>query len=111
MVTTALGYTPYSSTNPSGYITGINSSMVTTALGFTPYSSTNPSGYITGINSSMVTTALGFTPYSSTNPSGYTNNTITFNGSGTANPTFFAPTTSATTGYILKANTGNSAPT
>jgi hypothetical protein len=61
-VTNALGYTPYSSSNPSGYITSINSSMVTTALGYTPYNSSNPSGYITGINSSMVTTALGYTP-------------------------------------------------
>jgi len=31
-------------------------------LGFTPYNSTNPSGYISGINSSMVTSALGYTP-------------------------------------------------
>jgi hypothetical protein len=49
----------------------ITSSNVTTALGFTPYNSTNPSGYITGITSSNVTTALGFTPYNATNPSGY----------------------------------------
>lgn len=34
-------------TNGAGYITGINSSMVTNALGYTPYNSTNPSGYIT----------------------------------------------------------------
>ena len=34
-------------TNGSGYITGITSSNVTTALGFTPYNATNPSGYIT----------------------------------------------------------------
>ena len=34
-------------TNGSGYITGITSANVTTALGFTPYNSTNPSGYIT----------------------------------------------------------------
>lgn len=70
-VTTALGYTPYNSTNPNGYITGINSSAVTTALGFTPYNATNPSGYITGITSGMVTTALGYTPYNSSNPSGF----------------------------------------
>lgn len=49
----------------------LTSSNVTTALGFTPYNATNPSGYISGITSSMVTTALGFTPYNSTNPSGY----------------------------------------
>jgi hypothetical protein len=70
-VTTALGYTPYNATNPSGYITGITSANVTTALGYTPYNSTNPSGYITGITSANVTTALGYTPYNSTNPSGY----------------------------------------
>jgi len=41
--------------NTSGYITGISSSDVTTALGYTPYNSTNPNGYtsntgtITGI--------------------------------------------------------------
>lgn len=32
-------------TNDSGFITGITSSDVTTALGYTPYNSTNPSGY------------------------------------------------------------------
>jgi len=33
--------------NDVGYITGITSSDITTALGFTPYNSTNPAGYIT----------------------------------------------------------------
>ena len=64
-VTTALGYTPYDSTNPDGFISGITSSDVTTALGYTPYDSTNPDGYITGITSSDVTTALGYTPVNS----------------------------------------------
>lgn len=32
-------------TNDSGYITGITESDVTTALGYTPYNSTNPNGY------------------------------------------------------------------
>jgi hypothetical protein len=36
-------------TNGAGYITGISSGNVTTALGYTPYNNTNPSGYI-GIN-------------------------------------------------------------
>ena len=31
--------------NDSGYITGITSSMVTNALGYTPYNSSNPNGY------------------------------------------------------------------
>lgn len=34
-------------TNGAGYITGINSTDVTTALGYTPYNSTNPNGYQT----------------------------------------------------------------
>lgn len=33
--------------NGAGFLTGITSSDVTTALGYTPYNSTNPSGYIT----------------------------------------------------------------
>ena len=43
----------------SGYITGISSSDVTTALGFTPYNSTNPNGYTsnTGTITSVQTTA------------------------------------------------------
>ena len=57
-----------------GYITGITSGDVTTALGYTPYNSTNPDGYISGITSGDVTTALGYTPYDASNPSGYTSN-------------------------------------
>jgi len=49
-VTTALGYTPYNATNPSGYISSITSGNVTTALGYTPYNATNPSAYITSSN-------------------------------------------------------------
>lgn len=63
-IVNALGYTPYSSSNPSGYITGITSTMVVHALGYTPYNSTNPNGYISGITSAMVTSALGYTPLS-----------------------------------------------
>lgn len=33
-------------TNDSGFITGISSADVTTALGYTPYNSTNPNGYV-----------------------------------------------------------------
>ena len=42
-------------TNDSGFITGISSSDVTSALGYTPYNSTNPNGYQT---SSEVETAI-----------------------------------------------------
>lgn len=41
------GYATESFVTSQGYITGINSNDVTTALGFTPYDSTNPDGYIT----------------------------------------------------------------
>jgi hypothetical protein len=47
-------------TNGAGYITGITSGNVTTALGFTPYNSTNPSGYISSVpNASTQVTSLG----------------------------------------------------
>ena len=35
--------------NDAGYITGITSSDVTTALGYTPYDSSNPSGYTSNV--------------------------------------------------------------
>ena len=57
--------------NDEGYITGIDSSDITTALGYTPYNSSNPDGFISGITGSDVTTALGYTPYNATNPDGY----------------------------------------
>ena len=42
--------------NGAGYITGISSSDVTTALGYTPYNASNPSGYQTA---SQVNTLIG----------------------------------------------------
>lgn len=45
----------------------ITNTRVISAIGFTPYNATNPSGFISGITSGMVTTALGFTPYNSAN--------------------------------------------
>jgi len=41
------GYATESWVTNKGYITGISSSDVTTALGYTPYNSSNPAGYIT----------------------------------------------------------------
>ena len=41
------GYATQAWVGQQGYITGITSSDVTTALGYTPYNSTNPNGYIT----------------------------------------------------------------
>ena len=49
-------------TNGAGYITGIDSSDVTTALGYTPYNSTNPSGYQTASDvSTAISSALSST--------------------------------------------------
>ena len=126
-VTTGLGFTPYSNSNPSGFITSagtaanisgvyagtITSAQVTAGLGFTPYNSTNPSGYITSagtaanisgtyagtITSSQITTGLGFTPYNSTNPSGY----ITSSGSisGTAATATTANALNTSNGYQI----------
>ena len=97
----------YLATNPSGYITGITSSMVTTALGYTPYNSTNPNGYITGITSSNVTTALGYTPYNSTNPSGYITSSGSISGyamslNGYANQTEYIILTGPSNGPVIK---------
>lgn len=48
LTSTALsGYATEQWVGQQGYITGITSSDVTTALGYTPYNSTNPAGYIT----------------------------------------------------------------
>lgn len=47
-------------TNSPGYITGITSSDVTTALGYTPYDSSNPAGYTT--NTGTVTSVNNVLP-------------------------------------------------
>lgn len=74
-VTTALGYTPYNSSNPNNYINSVTGTMVNTALGYVPYDGgTNPNGYLSTINSSMIAAALGYTPYSSSNPNNYISN-------------------------------------
>jgi hypothetical protein len=50
------GYATQAWVGAQGYITGITSGDVTTALGYTPYNSSNPSGYIT--NSALTPYAL-----------------------------------------------------
>jgi hypothetical protein len=52
--------------NLSQFTNDLSSAAIISSLGYTPYNSTNPSGYITGITSSMVTTALTYTPIRST---------------------------------------------
>jgi hypothetical protein len=111
-VTTALGYTPYNATNPSGYITSSAlSPYLTSATAATTYQpldgdltaiaalagtvglirktaantySLDTSTYLTEITSGQVTTALGYTPYNATNPSGYLSTvSLTANVTGT----------------------------
>lgn len=54
-------------TNGAGFITGISSGDVTSALGYTPYNSTNPSGYQTA---SEVSTAISSALSSTYKPKG-----------------------------------------
>ena len=79
-VTTALGFTPYNATNPSGYTN--NTGTVTSVSGTGTVSGLTLTGTVTGsgsltlggtlsLTSGQVTTALGYTPYNSSNPSGY----------------------------------------
>lgn len=57
-------------TNGAGFITGVSSGDITSALGFTPYNATNPSGYVgqSGARSaiSLTTTGSGAASYNST---------------------------------------------
>ena len=79
-ITTALGFTPYNSTNPSGYTTNVGTVTSVggtgTVSGLTLSGTVSTSGNLTlggtlSLTSANVTTALGFTPYSNANPSGY----------------------------------------
>ena len=104
-ITTTLGYTPYNSTNPNGYISGITSDTIISALGYTPYNAANPSSFISGITRTDVTSALGYTPLSaytdtyvvggsySAGTASYRNNTGgTFSVSGFSTPQLSAVT-------------------
>lgn len=79
-VTTALGFTPYNSSNPSGYTsnTGTVTSVAGTGTvsGLTLMGTVTTSGSLTlggtlTLTSGNVTTALGFTPYDALNPANY----------------------------------------
>ena len=56
------GYATETWVGQQGYITGINSSDVTTALGYTPYDSSNPNGYTS--NTGTVTSVNNVSPVS-----------------------------------------------
>lgn len=53
-------------TNDVGYITGITSGDVTTALGYTPYNSSNPSGYQANVIETIKVNNTALTPTSKT---------------------------------------------
>lgn len=52
--------------NNAGYITGITGSDVTTALGYTPYNSTNPNGYQANVIETIKVNNTALTPTSKT---------------------------------------------
>jgi len=54
--------------NDSNWISGITSSMVTTALGYTPYNNTNPSGYVTSSGVTSVGGSSGVSSSGGTTP-------------------------------------------
>lgn len=68
-------------TASAGYV-GITSANVTGALTYTPYSATNPSGYISGITSAMVTSALTYTPIQQGTGAGQMTNAVKIGWSG-----------------------------
>ena len=90
-------------TNNAGYIKGITSSDVTTALGYTPYSSANPNNYTSVIESTV--SGWGFTKNTGTVTS--VNNVSPVNGNVTLSiPTKISDLTDDTATYpIDKADT------
>jgi len=90
----ALGFTPYSDTNPSGFTSNVGTVTSVggtgTVSGLTLTGSITSAGSLTlggtlSLTSGNVTTALGFTPYNATNPSNFisANQSITLSGDAT----------------------------
>ncbi len=90
----ALGFTPYSDTNPSGFTSNVGTVTSVggagTVSGLTLTGSVASAGSLTlggtlSLTSGNVTTALGFTPYNATNPSNFisANQSITLSGDAT----------------------------
>lgn len=84
-VISALGFTPYNSTNPNGYTsntgTVVSVSGTGTVSGLTLSGTVTSSGSLTlggtlALTSLQITQALGYTPYNSTNPNGYNTGTV-----------------------------------
>ena len=77
-ITNALGYTPYSATNPNNYISSASVSTLTdvtlssvTNGQFLKYDSTSSKWKNYSLTSTDITNLLGYTPYNASNPSGY----------------------------------------
>ena len=93
------GYATETWVGNQGYITGITSSDVTTALGFTPYDASNPSGYTSNVGT--VTSVNNTSPDSNGNVSltipTVNNATLTIQKNGTTVKTFTANASSNVT--------------
>ena len=74
-------------TNDAGYLTGVTTGQVTTALGFTPYNSTNPSGFINSAGTSANCSGNAATATSAVSVSGATSNGYGTRTVSTAAPT------------------------
>ena len=74
------GYATENWVGQQGYITGITSSMITAALGFTPYNSSNPNGYQENVIESIKVNGSALTPTNKavdiTVPSAVTESTV-----------------------------------
>lgn len=115
-ITGALGYTPYNSTNPSGYTTNVGTvtsvSGAGTVSGLTLTGTVTTSGSLTlggtlTLTSSQITTGLGYTPYNSTNPNGYITSSSNISGyamslNGYANQTLYTILDGPANGPVIK---------
>lgn len=84
----------------SVYLTGITSGNVTTALGFTPYNATNPTGYITASASITGNAATATSATTATNLAGGLVGTVPYQTAAGAT----AQLAAGTSGYVLRAN-------
>ena len=115
----ALGFTPYSAANPSGFTSNVGTVTSVggtgTVSGLTLTGSVASAGSLTlggtlSLTSGNVTTALGFTPYSAANPSNFisANQSITLSGdvagTGTTTITATLANTAVTPGSYISAN-------
>lgn len=90
----------------STYITGITSSMVTTALGYTPYNSTNPNGYITANHTSTYSLPIAkYNVLGGVKPAYNSTNAVTLTTAAAANtsaPTIAAKSTTSGRYYAVE---------